>query len=198
MFNMREENRDGHMLQSIFCNRTQCERTTLRSAKGNNKINAADTPKFEAAVAVQVVRSKAKGYLKGMLSSHGTAGLVLPAYAQGELPIRNLQTNVLENVEKIDGTYFREHFEHRPKTCHKCPIAHNAWIKIKEGPYAGLEFEEPEYENISTLGSNLEILNAEALIYLSYLADDLGINITEAGWVMSWLYEVILQRLCHL
>lgn len=160
---------------------------SIMAIKGNNKISAADTPNFEAAV--QVVRSKAKGYLKGMLSSHGTAGLVLPAYAQGELPIRNLQTNVLENVEKIDGTYFREHFEHRPKTCYQCPIAHNAWIKIKEGPYAGLEFEEPEYENISTLGSNLEIMNAEALIYLSYLADDLGINITEAGWVMSWLIE---------
>jgi aldehyde:ferredoxin oxidoreductase len=159
----------------------------ILAIKGNNKITAADTPNFEAAV--QVVRSKAKGYLKGMLSTHGTAGLVLPAYQQGELPIRNLQTNVIDNVEKIDGTYFREHFEHRPKTCHMCPIAHNAWIKIKEGPYAGLEAEEPEYENISTLGSNLEIMNAEALIYLSYLADDLGINITEAGWVMSWLIE---------
>jgi aldehyde:ferredoxin oxidoreductase len=41
-----------------------------------------------------------------------------------------------------------------------------------------LEAEEPEYENISTMGSNLGIMKADALIYLSYLADDLGMNIT--------------------
>jgi len=138
---------------------------------------------------VKEVRLKAMGYMQGRLKTHGTAGLVLGAYKQGELPIRNLQTNTIDGVENVDGTYFREHFEHRPKTCHMCPIAHNAWIKIKEGPYAGLEAEEPEYENISTMGPNLGIMNAEALIYLSYLADDLGVNITEAGWVLSWLME---------
>lgn len=155
--------------------------------KGDGKMVPAQEQLFDETV--KEVRLKALGYLKGTLRTHGTAGLVLPAYNQGELPIRNLQTNTLEGVEKIDGTYFREHFEHRPKTCHMCPIAHNAWVKIKEGPYAGLEAEEPEYENISSMGSNLGIMNAEALIYLSYLADDLGVNITEAGWVMSWLME---------
>jgi aldehyde:ferredoxin oxidoreductase len=155
--------------------------------KGEARVTIAEEERFNELV--KGIRLKAQGYMKGMLRTHGTAGLVLPAYRLGELPIRNLQTNTIEDVEKIDGTYFREHFEHRPKTCHMCPIAHNAWIKIKEGPYAGLEAEEPEYENISTLGSNLGIMNAEALIYLSYLADDLGVNVTEAGWVLSWLME---------
>lgn len=155
--------------------------------KKKGPIVAAQKDDFDAAV--KTVRMKARGYLQGRLASHGTAGLVLPAYNNGELPIKNLQTNVMEGVEKIDGTYFRENFEFRPKTCHMCPIAHNAWVKIKEGPYAGLEAEEPEYENISTLGSNLGIMKADALIYLSYLADELGVNTTESGWVLSWLME---------
>ena len=162
-------------------------------AKGENKFAPADERQFGETV--KDVRQKAMGYMKGMLKSHGTAGLVLPAYNLGELPIRNLQTNTAEGVGQIDGTYFREHFEHRPKTCHMCPIAHNAWVKIKEGPYAGLEAEEPEYENISTLGSNLGIMKADALIYLSYLADDLGVNVTEAGWVLSWLMECTERQL---
>lgn len=157
------------------------------ACKKKSAVTAVAKEGFDAAV--KTVRGKARGYLQGRLASHGTAGLVLPAYNQGELPIKNLQTNVQEGVEKIDGTYFREHFEFRPKTCHMCPIAHNAWVKIKEGPYAGLEAEEPEYENISTLGSNLGILKADALIYLSYLADELGMNTTESGWVLSWLME---------
>ena len=159
----------------------------ILTIKGTARVTPANEEQFDDLV--KGVRIKARGYMKGMLSSHGTAGLVLPAYQLGELPIRNLQTSTLEGVENIDGTYFREHFEHRPKTCYMCPIAHNAWVKIKEGPYAGLEAEEPEYENISTMGSNLGIMKADALIYLSYLADDLGLNITEAGWVLSWLME---------
>jgi aldehyde:ferredoxin oxidoreductase len=165
----------------------------ILALKEGAQVLPAQAERFEEAVGV--VRGKARGYMQGRLASHGTAGLVLPAYNNGELPIRNLQTNVQEGVEKIDGTYFREHFEFRPKTCHMCPIAHNAWVKIKDGPYAGLEAEEPEYENISCLGSNLGIMNAEALIYLSYLADDLGVNTTEAGWVLSWLMECSEQKL---
>lgn len=165
----------------------------ILAVKGNTKINPVAADKFDGFAAI--AKDKARGYMKGALKSHGTAGLVLPAYRLGELPIKNLQTNTAEGVENIDGTYFREHFEHRPKTCYMCPIAHNAWIKIKDGPYAGLEAEEPEYENISTMGSNLGIMNAEALIYLSYIADDLGVNITEAGWVMSWLMECSERKL---
>ena len=142
--------------------------------KGDIKFAPAEEQPFDDAV--KSARNKAMGYMQGRLRTHGTAALVLPAYNLGELPIRNLQANTIEGVEKIDGTYFREHFEHRPKTCHMCPIAHNAWVKIKEGPYAGLEAEEPEYENIATMGSNLDIMNAEALIYLSNLADDLGVE----------------------
>lgn len=165
----------------------------ILAVKGAAKVTPANEQQFNDLV--KDVRLKAQGYMKGMLRTHGTAGLVLPAYHLGELPIRNLQTSLAEDVEKIDGTYFREHFEHRPKTCHMCPIAHNAWVKIKEGPYAGLEAEEPEYENISTMGSNLGIMKADALIYLSYLADDLGVNITEAGWVISWLMECSEKKL---
>lgn len=163
------------------------------AVKGETRIESAEPQPFDEAV--KTLREKTKDYMKGGLKSHGTGCLIRPAYELGELPVRNLQTNIMEGVGKIDGNYFREHFEHRPKTCHGCPIAHNAWVKIKEGPYAGLEAEEPEYENISTLGSNLGITAADALIYLSYLTDDLGINVTETGWIMSWLMECSEKKL---
>lgn len=161
--------------------------------KGDVIFSPADHEQFN--YAIKDVRTKSLSYLNGLFHTHGTAGLVLGAYRLGDLPVKNLQTNIIEGVENIDGTYFREHFEHRPKTCHMCPVAHNAWVKIKEGPYAGLEAEEPEYEAIANMGSNLGIMKADALIYLNYIADDLGINVTEAGWVISWLMECSERKL---
>jgi aldehyde:ferredoxin oxidoreductase len=157
------------------------------AVKGDSRLDSAEPQQFEAAV--KVLREKTKVYMKGGLKSHGTGCLVRPAYELGELPINNLQTNLLEGVAGIDGEYFRANFDFRPKTCHACPIAHNAWVRITDGPYAGLEAEEPEYENIAALGSNIGVLAADAIIYLSYLTDDLGINVTETGWVLSWLME---------
>ncbi len=161
--------------------------------KGEGKVDSARPTQFSESI--KVLREKTKGYMKGGLKSHGTGCLIRPAYKIGELPVRNLQTNLLEGIEKIDGNYFRENFEHRPKTCHACPIAHNAWLKIKEGPYAGLEAEEPEYENVAALGSNIGVLAADAIIYLSSLTDDLGINVTETGWILSWLMECSEKQL---
>ena len=163
------------------------------AVKGGTRFDPAAEDQFRESV--KDVRAKAMAYLNGLFHTHGTAGLVLSAYKTGELPVRNLQTNIMEGVENIDGVYFRQHFEHSPKTCHMCPIAHNAWIRVKEGPYAGLEAEEPEYEGIANIGSNLGIANAEAVVYLNYLCDDLGMNVTEAGWVVSWLMECCEKKL---
>ena len=155
--------------------------------KGKQKFHPRDPHLWEDAV--KTIREKAKNYLKGLLHRYGTAGLVIPAYKKGELPIKNYQKNQLEVVEHLDGTYIRSNFQHRPKTCHRCPIAHNAWIRMETGPLKGKEVEEPEYECLATLGSNLEITDPASVIYLTHLADDLGLNATETGWTISWALE---------
>ncbi len=148
-----------------------------------------DSVRWEAAVGT--IRKKARNYLKGLLHTYGTAGLVIPAYQKGELPIRNYQVNRMEGIEELDGTRIRARFPHRAKTCHRCPIAHNAWIKVGKGPLEGKEVEEPEYECLATLGSNLGIFDPADVIFLTRLADDLGLNATETGWTVSWCLECL-------
>lgn len=71
----------------------------------------------------------------------------------GTLPVKNYTTNVWniseEEIEKFSEPYIREHFEPKRSPCWGCPANHSTIMKITEGPYAGLEVEEPEYEQMA-------------------------------------------------
>jgi len=59
----------------------------------------------------------------------------------------------LPRARQLDGHELRRRFEHRKKRCWACSLAHNRFTKITQGPHAGLETEEPDYESISAWGS---------------------------------------------
>ncbi len=107
----------------------------------------------------------------------------------GGLPVRNLNNNIFPENEKFTGEYLRTHFEEKPKSCWACSWAHNRWMKIKDGPYAGFEGEEPEYEQMAAMGSVIGQTDPAAAVVLSNLVDRLGMDVNESGWVVAWVME---------
>lgn len=107
----------------------------------------------------------------------------------GNLPVKNLTTNIFPENEKFTGQYLRNNFEEKPKTCWACSWAHNRWIKISSGPYAGFEGEEPEYEGMAAMGPLIGQSDPEATVVLSNLVDRLGMDVNESGWVVGWVME---------
>jgi aldehyde:ferredoxin oxidoreductase len=52
-----------------------------------------------------------------------------------------------------------------------------------------LEVEEPDYEQLAALGSNLGIEDLDEVLFLSNLVDRLGLDVNETGWALSFLIE---------
>lgn len=121
----------------------------------------------------------------------GTGGWVRGYAKSGLLPVKNYQTSVfpMELAEKLTSQYMREHFEHKVKTCWACAIAHNRYIKITEGPYKGVEWEEPEYEVIAAFGPQIWQADPGAVAMLGELVDKLGLDANESGWLLGFIME---------
>jgi aldehyde:ferredoxin oxidoreductase len=140
----------------------------------------------EKAKALDLNAKEARG---GVIYKWGTGGSFSSLLAAGSLPVRNYTTNLYPEHEKMNAQYIRTHFEYRSKPCWACRIAHTKHMKVTEGPYAGFEGEEPEYECMAAWGPLVGNTDAGAMIMLSNLTDKLGLDVNESGWIIAWLME---------
>jgi len=66
---------------------------------------------------------------------------------------------------------------------------HCQTIRIPEGPHAGQEGEEPEYEGLAAMGPQLGIYDGLTASALSNEVDRLGMDVNETGWVLGMVME---------
>jgi len=140
----------------------------------------------DRARALDLSAKEARG---GLLYKWGTGGSFSSLAQTGGLPIRNYSTNLFPEHEKMNAQYIRTHFEHRSKPCWGCRIAHTKIMKVTEGPYAGFEGEEPEYEGMAAWGPLVGNTDAGAMVMLANVTDRLGLDVNEAGWTIAWVIE---------
>jgi aldehyde:ferredoxin oxidoreductase len=119
----------------------------------------------------------------------GTLGYYSAAAETGWLPVKNLTTNLFPEHAKFNGDYIRTHFELKPRPCWACPWAHCHLIKVTEGPYAGFEGEEPEYEDMASWSSLVGVTDPGTAIKLTDVNDRLGMDTKEAGFVVALAIE---------
>lgn len=140
----------------------------------------------EKAKALDVEAKAARG---GLLYKWGTGGAFSSHALVGTLPIRNYTTSIFPEHEKMNAEWFRTHFEHRNKACWACRLLHTKFMKVTEGPYAGYEGEEPEFECMAAWGPQIGNTDQGAVVMLSNLVDRLGMDANEASWVIGWVME---------
>ena len=111
--------------------------------------------------------------------------------ASGNLPVKNMSTNLFPNYEPFLGENYRKSksFEMKPNHCWACPANHIHIMKVTDGPYAGYVGEEPEYECWAELGPNLMNYDVRSVFVLSNEVDRLGFDVNEAGWLMSFVID---------
>jgi aldehyde:ferredoxin oxidoreductase len=144
----------------------------------------------------ELLREKANALLQnaktakgGQIFKWGTGGSYSSHAAVGSLPVRNYTTNLFPEHEKMNAEYIRGHFEHRKKPCWSCGLVHTRFMKVTEGPYAGYEGEEPEYEGMAAWGPVIGNTDPGAVVMLSNVTDRLGLDANEASWVIGWVME---------
>lgn len=119
---------------------------------------------------------------------------VLPALKEKcWLPVKNYTTMIWpikqDDLDKYESDYIRKYFNAKRNPCWACPQNHVEIASITEGPYKGLVFDMPEYEQLAAWSSNIGNTDVTSTIFLSYLVDNLGLDTNEAGWTISWLME---------
>jgi aldehyde:ferredoxin oxidoreductase len=152
----------------------------------DKRINIMHPEKFNTLV--QRVRQNA-------LKLNGTVGSVYDYQKSGLgiLPVKNYTTNIWnisdKELERFKGENIRTRYKPRPNPCWACPATHSTMMTIPDGPYAGMEIEEPEYEQLAAWGPQIDNRDIDSAAMLSSVCDRLGFDNNEMGWMVGWLME---------
>ena len=158
----------------------------IAAERGQQKIEVADPERYAAAV-----KEFAQNFHKMQhpLFQYGTADLVGLAKKLGWLPVKNYTTSEFPEFQKFTGESIRKNFKTKSTPCWACRKGHTCSIQIEEGPFAGFEGEEPDYEGVAAMGSLIGQTDPATTIYLCNQVDRLGMDINESGYVVAWLME---------
>jgi aldehyde:ferredoxin oxidoreductase len=111
----------------------------------------------------------------------------------GALPIKNYSTGVWsikeEELAAFEPDAIRTRFRSKRNPCWRCPMHHKEKITLTEEPYAGKVVGLPSYEMLTAFSCNIGNTDVHSAIVLSYLTDNLGLEGTEASFVISWVME---------
>lgn len=159
--------------------------------RGSRKILGADEARLGESRRALSQHSKTREF-GTRLEAWGTGSAVPAHHRNGVLPVRNYTTNMFPEAEQVSGEHLRttSTFAIKPFPCWACDIRHHCGtITITEGPYAGTEGDEPEYEGLSGMGPQLGVTDAAAVVMLANLVDRMGLDINETSWALGFVIE---------
>lgn len=132
----------------------------------------------------------------------GTPANVMPLVFSKGLPIKNLSTNELEAAENISGEAFAQKHLGRRVACAHCPVAciHLAALRkaYEEEPYFyRTVYLSYDYELIYSLGSMIGINDAEDVLKLIEVVEDMGLDAISTGVALAWITEAFEKGLIN-
>jgi aldehyde:ferredoxin oxidoreductase len=120
----------------------------------------------------------------------GTAGGHPTTDKFGDNAIRNWRGgNWLEGAIKTSGKTIAETIFVKHTYCHACPIGCGKAIEVKEGPYAGVAGEGPEYETLCGFGSNLQCDDVNAIAAMNDLCNRYTLDVISTSGVLGFAFE---------
>jgi aldehyde:ferredoxin oxidoreductase len=126
------------------------------------------------------------------LYKYGTLGTYQMVERIGALPIKNYTTNIYPDRDKLHQftpEYIRGRFQPRRDPCWACQMHHCHESTITEGPYKGMVVQEPEFECLSAMGSQIGNMEVASAMMLTDVVDRLGLEMNETGWVIGFVME---------
>ena len=154
-------------------------------ARGTGGVTVYDRPKFERALQLASRAVRMSSSITRM-KHYGTANILEFINAVGALPTRNFQQGQFEGADAITGEAFRKQSWKRDYACFGCPIA----CSKVTGEVDGKVLEGPEYETIFAIGSNCAIADQQAVIRMSLVCDEYGIDTISAGGIVGYVMEM--------
>ena len=120
----------------------------------------------------------------------GTAGGHPTTDKFGDNAIMNWRGgNWTEGASKTSGQEIAKTIFARHTFCHACPIGCGKAVEVKDGKYAGVWGEGPEYETLCGFGSNLQIDDVRAIAAFHDMCNRYGMDVISISSVLAWAWE---------
>ena len=97
--------------------------------------------------------------------------------------------NWTEGTIKTSGKAIAETIFARHTFCHAFPIGCGKAIEVKEGEYAGVRGEGPEYETLCGFGSNLQCDDLNAITAMNDLCNRYTLDTISTSGVLAFAFE---------
>jgi aldehyde:ferredoxin oxidoreductase len=109
-------------------------------------------------------------------------------------PTRYWSEGFFDKWKNISAEALHNQCNVQPRACAKCFIACGRMTTVKNGPYAGLKIEGPEYETIFAFGGLCMIDSIEEIAYLNDICDRLGMDTISAGNLCGFTIEAARRK----
>ncbi|MEE9505283.1 MAG: aldehyde ferredoxin oxidoreductase family protein [Thermodesulfobacteriota bacterium] len=164
------------------------------AVRGTKSVSVADGKAFVDAVERAWEKFKSTPVIPQALNNLGTSFLVDIMNEQGVLPVRNFQTGVMKEVEKISGEHMAETILKLNKGCFSCPIACIQVTEVKDPAFLG-KGEGPEYRTIALIGAGCVINDINAIAKINYLCNEMGIDALSFGSAVACVMELTKKKI---
>ena len=122
-------------------------------------------------------------------SKWGTLVIYSATNTTGLIRTRNFQLNRLVEGEDIEPEEM-DKYTIGMASCYGCPIGCRHRYRLKEGSYAPLYGEGPEYTSLGAFGTMVDCKNLETVLVANHLVNKYGLDTVETGGLISWAMEL--------
>jgi aldehyde:ferredoxin oxidoreductase len=130
------------------------------------------------------------------LRARGTLGTLMDHHqAIGAMDTRNFQYGQFEGKEKVDHEALSAEYLVRPTGCYRCSLKCDRFSLVKDGEFAGVKVDGPEYSTAVFLGPGLGIDNMAAILKGNDLANRYGMDTIDLGGVIAFSMELYQRGL---
>ena len=124
------------------------------AVRGSGSIEVSDPRMFEEIV--EEVEEEIYGHEQYQGRRRmGTTRILMMANAEGFLPTRHYTEGSFEHARDVSGERLAEEFNVKSRGCFACTIPCSRFYVVREGKFAGLYAEGPEYESQGSFSSRV-------------------------------------------
>ena len=120
----------------------------------------------------------------------GTTRVLMMANAAGFLPTRHYTSGVFEHAWEVSGERLAEEYNVKTRGCLACTIPCSRFYVVKQGNFAGLFGEGPEYEALGSFSSRVGNGDLGVALKANDLCNKLGLDALTTAECISWAMEL--------
>jgi aldehyde:ferredoxin oxidoreductase len=120
----------------------------------------------------------------------GTTRILMITNEAGFLPTRNYQAGVFEDAERVSGERLAEEFNVKTRGCFACTIPCSRFYVVREGGFAGLCGEGPEYEALGSFTSRIGNSDLGLALKANDMCNRLGLDALSTSSCIAFAMEL--------